>query len=313
MEDTYFLMKIKDASIYIKRDDLLPFSFGGNKLRIVTKAFEDMERRGCDEFISYGSESSNLNRVAAHMARSRGVACTVIFKKGRGAHEPYNELLVKESGARIVYCEGSEVRAAVEEELRRSVRDGHRPYYIYGDSNGRGNEACLVEAYVEAYEEIRDFEAKSGISFSHIFLASGTGITQSGLMAASILHGDDKKICGISVARSRDRGREAIRENMSSYMRDGRKTEVKVPAASEIFFDDRFVKGGYGCADQELSELCRQMMKGYGLPLDTTYTGKAFLGMRNIIEEEHIKGSVLFIHTGGLPGVFDAARDIMLS
>lgn len=33
------------CNIYIKRDDLLPFSFGGNKVRIAEEFFADMRRK----------------------------------------------------------------------------------------------------------------------------------------------------------------------------------------------------------------------------------------------------------------------------
>jgi D-cysteine desulfhydrase len=71
-------------TFYIKRDDLLPFSFGGNKVRIAQKYFEDMDEKGCDCIIAYGNSRSNLCRVIANMSKSK--ACIVLqvdqpFKK----------------------------------------------------------------------------------------------------------------------------------------------------------------------------------------------------------------------------------------
>ena len=40
--------------IFIKRDDLLPFSLGGNKVRIAEAFLKDMNNRGCDALIGYG-------------------------------------------------------------------------------------------------------------------------------------------------------------------------------------------------------------------------------------------------------------------
>ena len=55
----------------------------------------------------------------------------------------------------------------------------------------------------------------------------------------------------------------------------------------------------------------------YGMPLDSTYTGKAFMGMKDYIEKESLKGKqILFIHTGGTPLFFDDINqysDITLS
>ena len=43
-----------------------------------------------------------------------------------------------------------------------------------------------------------------------------------------------------------------------------------------------------------------------GLPLDMTYTGKAFAGMLDYLKKEKIENkNVLFIHTGGTPLFFD--------
>lgn len=55
-------------NIYIKREDLLPFSFGGNKVRIALEFFRDMKQKSKDCIIGYGSSRSNLVRAVANMA-----------------------------------------------------------------------------------------------------------------------------------------------------------------------------------------------------------------------------------------------------
>ena len=57
--------------LYIKRDDLLPFSMGGNKVRISQAFFQDMEHKGCDTMIIYGSRHSNLCRVLSNLCCSK--------------------------------------------------------------------------------------------------------------------------------------------------------------------------------------------------------------------------------------------------
>ena len=307
MDDIYFLMEYKGSRIFIMREDLIPFSFGGNKVRIVKKAFEDMQKKGCNAFLSYGSRSSNLNRVSAHMAKMHDIPCTVIFKTEDtedGSQKSYNERLVCASGARTVYCGPKRVRETVEAELERFREHGLEPYYIYGDPSGHGHEAMLMEAYTEAYQEIRAYETESGISFSRIFLASGTGITQSGLIAGALMDKAVKKpqITGISVARSKEQGRAVIAENIRLYL------EAKGFCVSDIppvEFRDDYVLGGYGAENSDIKRLCRDMMNSFGLPLDETYTGKAFYGMLKEIETRGLVSDILFIHTGGLPLVFD--------
>ena len=45
--------------LYIKREDLIPFSFGGNKARKAALFFEDFDKGGYDCIVTYGSSSSN--------------------------------------------------------------------------------------------------------------------------------------------------------------------------------------------------------------------------------------------------------------
>ena len=68
----------RGIELYIKRDDLLPFSMGGNKVRIAEAFFQDMVQKGCDSMIIYGSRHSNLCRVLSNLCCSKGVSCTMI-------------------------------------------------------------------------------------------------------------------------------------------------------------------------------------------------------------------------------------------
>lgn len=52
-----------------------------------------------------------------------------------------------------------------------------------------------MRAYVKVYEDIKG-------QFDYIFLATGTGMTQGGLLAGKAIHGGTEKIVGISVARN---------------------------------------------------------------------------------------------------------------
>ena len=49
-----------------------------------------------------------------------------------------------------------------------------------------------------------------------------------------------------------------------------------------------------------------------GIPLDSTYTGKAFWGMTQYLIDKNIKGkNILFIHTGGTPLFFDEMENMI--
>ena len=64
--------------IFIKREDLLPFSLGGNKVRIAEAFFEDMRQKGCDVLVGYGNVRSNLCRVLANRCFHEHIPCYII-------------------------------------------------------------------------------------------------------------------------------------------------------------------------------------------------------------------------------------------
>ena len=313
-----YLGKEGDADIYIKREDLIPFSFGGNKVRIAYELVSAALKRGCGLVISYGSEGSNMNRAMAHMAKLYGLKCHVIIKKDGEESlkaEPLNERLVRESGADITYCLVGNVRETVESVTDGAVSLGEKPYYIYGNSLGTGNRTALMMAYFKAYGEILKWERENGLSFDHIFLAVGTGCTVSGLLAGIMTEaclnekGHDTKpyslpkVHGISIARESGSVINKIYENLEAFnpyiIREG-------------LFDisDRYLKGGYGHADEGVYREIRQVLMDHGIAMDPTYSGKAFYGMRSEIRQHGYKGNCLFIHTGGTAGFFDRAGDI---
>lgn len=272
-----YLMDIGKAHVYVKRDDLIPFSFGGNKVRIAAEVFREMEKRGCDTVISYGSISSNLNRVMAHMAKVSGKKCIIIIKKEPGEEEKttFNERMVRESGAEIVLTDPMHVRDTVASVLASSRARGEHPYYIYGDETGKGGEEVLKRAYREVFSEITRQEETLGIRFPKIYVPVGTGATYGGLKDAA---DPSHKIFGISVARTHE---------------------------DDPFINDSFLMGGYGKYTKELAEFLRTMRTEHALMLDPVYTGKAFYGMTKELKAEEEEQNVLFIHTGGTPLFFD--------
>ncbi|NQS76237.1 MAG: pyridoxal-phosphate dependent enzyme [Peptococcaceae bacterium] len=297
-------MNYKDGNnkFFMKHDELLPFSFGGNKVRIAQKYFEDMNKKGCDCMIAYGNSRSNLCRVIANMSKAKGIPCIVISPADESGSrvETSNSMIVKAMDANIIPCNKADVAATVASTMDEYRGQGLNPYYIYGDIYGKGNERVAVQAYVEAYEEILQYEAENGIIFDYIFHASGTGITQAGLICGSLLHGDNRQIIGISVARDTERGCDVIADNILAYM------ERQEDTTKTIHFEDKYLAGGYGKYNDQIEDTIKRMLNEDGIPLDTTYTGKAFWGTTEYLKEHSIEGkNILFIHTGGLPLFFD--------
>lgn len=287
--------------IYIKRDDLLGFSFGGNKCRIAEVLLQDMKEKGCDFFVSYGSRKSNLNRVVGTLCKAENIPCLVITALEDGEKEDtFNSRILERMEIQSVFCDKFHVRETVEQTLADLREKGYDPYYIYGDSTGKGNEAAVRKAYAAAYEEIWQWEKQNRIYFRQIFHASGTGMTQGGLIAGQKAASGQEQIIGISVARNAARGAVEVARFAG------------VPA-DQVYFLDEYLCGGYGKYEEEIERTIEHVMEQYGIPLDPTYTGKAFTGMMKWLETHGNEGDpALFIHTGGTPLYFDFIEKNMI-
>ena len=70
---------------------------------------------------------------------------------------------------------------------------------------------------------------------------------------------------------------------------------------------DQYHRGdGYGLPTNEMLEAVRLMARTEGLLLDPVYSGKAFAGLLSDVKNGfyHSGDNVLFIMTGGTPGLF---------
>lgn len=293
---------------YIKREDMIPFSFGGNKARKAAEFYKEIKDCGADIVMTYGSNSSNHCRIIANMACAMGLACHIISPE-ENREMLYNTKLVEEFGAVIETCPVTKVSETIDRRVEAYRQEGKNPYFILGGGHGNpGTCAC-----VNTYREIADYEEQTGICFDYIFHASGTGTTQAGLVSGKLLMEDrkrkngqtvkEKKIVGISIARNEERGREVVRQSVEEYLGEKYQALYK---EEELIFTDAYCMGGYGKYTQEVKQIIEEVMAKDGIPMDSTYVGKAFYGMKRYVEEHQICGkNILFVHTGGAPLYFD--------
>lgn len=290
-----------ENNIYIKREDLLPFSFGGNKARKAFLFFEDIEKGQYDYVVTYGTSSSNHCRVVSNMAASRDIPCLIIGPEEK-SQMTYNLKMMDLFGAKQIYVPVQEVHDRIEAEMEQLKKNGYHPYFIEG--GGHGN--IGTQAYVNCYQEICEFEKENGLHFDYIFFASGTGTTQAGLVCGQLLNHDKRKIIGISIARKNPRGRNVVLESIRSYLKYCNIDISEKDIENATIFLDQYTDEGYGSQNDEIQRTIHDVLIRYGIPLDPTYTGKAFYGMQEYLKTEKISGrNILFIHTGGTPLFFD--------
>lgn len=286
------LHKKLGVNIYIKRDDLFPITGGGNKGRKAKYILEKCISEGCNAVVTCGGIQSNHTRATAIRCKELGLECTIVIHAKPREKSSGNLKLLELLGVRIVYCEMKDVAAVMDDEMLRWSSLGYSPFYIWG--GGHCYEGTL--AYFDAVKELKE---QIDLEFDQVFVASGTGATQAGLHCGFKHYFPNTQVYGISVAREKQRGYEAVRNSVAEFIEY---KNLDRSYLDDIKFDDSANCGGYEKVNEDLMNVIKSVSSSSGIILDPTYTGKAWLGMEQCLKKQGTKSDlkVLFWHTGGL-------------
>src|SRR5262245_15797562 len=287
------------ARLLVQRDDALPFGFGGNKVRKLGLVAARALAEGADTLVTVGGVQSNHARCTAAAAARLGLRCVLILNGARPERLAGNALLDELLGAEIEYVASRAERAAgLERACERLRAQGRRPFAIpLGASTPLG-----ALAYARALGELLGQTAAPDV----IVHASSSGGTQAGLIAGCALHGLATRVLGISAdepAAALAARVRSLLEGMGELLGvDG----AKLAAARPIEGNDAFVGEGYGLAAPAWRGATRLRRSREALFLDPTYTAKAMAGLIARARQGAFGAgqTVLFWHTGGLPGLF---------
>lgn len=290
------------TNIYCMRDDLTGFAFGGNKTRKIDYLIADAKQKGKNTIIAIGANQSNFCRMATAAATVSGIETHLVLA-GNEPEIPTGNLLVDHMfGAIIHHVETTDDKILTEKALElesRLIADGKR---VYNMPSG-GSTPIGILGYVSAFDEILQYQEKTGIRFNSIFHASGSGGTQAGLVLAQNLTDWRGKIYGISVGRSE----EELYRVVDSHIRSTANIIGKEIVPNEINVDEQFIGNSYGARTVEGQEAIELFAKTEGILLDYVYTGKGAAGMIEYLRSGKIKPTenILFIHTGGNIELFE--------
>lgn len=296
--------------LFVKRDDLTGLGLGGNKLRKLEFLLGEARAQGADTVLTVGAMQSNHARQTAAACARLGLDCELILRCGSHVTDAYlnggNVLLDRLFGARLHVLEAHESREDCMTARAEALRDeGRKPCCIpVGGSCGLGN-----LGYVSCAGEMLSQSAAAGMAYAAVVVATGSGGTQGGLVAGMQLHGG-VPVIGIAVEGSRLEQEALAARQASESLRLLGLSDL-VPAAAVTVLDE-FVGAGYARPTDSMREALSLAARFEGLVLDPIYTGKAFAGLIALARSGRYgkDQALLFMHTGGTPGLFGYAEAI---
>src|SRR5262249_34412228 len=97
--------------LLVKRDDAIPFAFGGNKVRKLAIVAARARTEGADTLITAGGVQSNHARVTAAAAAKLGMRAVLVANGEAPKKATANALLDSMLGAEVVYVASRDERA----------------------------------------------------------------------------------------------------------------------------------------------------------------------------------------------------------
>jgi D-cysteine desulfhydrase len=309
-----FTEALGGATIYIKRDDILGFGGGGNKLRKLEFVVADALAQGADTLITGGAVQSNHCRLTLAAAKKEGLACRLILEERvPGSYKPdaggnnflYGLLGVEKK--RIVPG-GTDMLAEIQKEADELAKIGRKGYVIpVGASTPLG-----ALGYVACAEELLSQSYEMRTSFDHVVTASGSSGTHAGLVVGLYGNNSHIPVTGINISRPKDTQEERV---FSTVQKTAAFVGLncEVPRSAVNCFAE-YMGPGYSLPTPGMVEAVKLAARTEGILLDPVYTGKAMAGLIDLVRKGYFKKGekVLFIHTGGSPALFaymDALRD----
>lgn len=285
-----------NANIYCKRDDMTGFAYGGNKTRKLDYLIYEAIQNGADTIIAVGAYQSNFCRIASAFGAATGLEVWLVLGGNKPQKATGNLMLDYLFGAQIFDVASEEWNDWENEALKlkeKMEKDGKKVFLMpIGGSTETG-----ALGYIDCMKEITDFAEKSNIKFGHMFHATGTGGTQSGLIIGKNIFKFDGNINSIAITKNA----KQISEEVNILCKKVCGITGANFTIEDIYVDDNYIGKTYGAETKEANDAIDLFAKKEGILLDRVYTGKAAAGMIDYIRNGQIEktDNILFIHTGG--------------
>ncbi|XP_044353022.1 putative D-cysteine desulfhydrase 1, mitochondrial [Triticum aestivum] len=258
------------TEVWIKRDDLTGMELSGNKVRKLEFMMADAVAQGADCVITIGGIQSNHCRATAVAAKYVNLDCYLVLVSSKAL----TDLLKK-----------------------RLLEKGWKPYVI----SGGGSNSLGDWGYIEAVREIeQQIQLSSDVQFDDIVVACGSGGTVAGLALGSQLSSIKAKVHGFSVCYNLGYFYDNV-QGLIDGLQPGLNSHdiVRIEDAKGL---------GYAMSTPEELKFVKDIAAATGIVLDPVYSGKAAYGMLKDMSNNPTKWEgrkVLFVHTGGLLGLYD--------
>ena len=301
------------STIYMKRDDLLGLTGGGNKTRKLEFLVADALAQSADTLVTCGAVQSNHCRLTLAAAVKEGLKCRLVLEERvADSYNPQasgNNFLFKLLGVEKIKVVpgGSDMMQEMQQVADEIESEGRRPYIIPGG----GSNPIGATGYVACAEEILNQTFENGLKIDRVVCASGSTGTHAGLVTGFFGNSSDIPVVGVNVSRNKETQEEMVYDLVrQTAAHVGINSEI--PRDAVLCFGD-YVGPGYSLPTPAMTEAVRMLARLEGILMDPVYTGKAMAGFIDLVRNGFFRQeeNVLFVHTGGSPALYVYMEDVL--
>lgn len=312
------------CQVLIKRDDLTGLGFSGNKIRKLQYLVQEAKAQGCTALLTFGGVQTNHGRQTAAVADKYGMRSIIIATVDEhGAPEKLSGNLLLDAilGSDVRFLDTSclngrglsndEIKAETV-KLRRAAADrviaeyAARGEKVYEMPAG-GSTPLGAMGYFFAVQEIQKQLDAMGASVDYLICPCGSNGTYAGLWLGAKYFHAPFRVIGSCVSPHGP----VYKEKMAAYINEtSAQYELGItakPEELELLLTE-CAGTAYDEPDPQTFAAIEHLARSEGIFVDPCYTGKGFAAVLKLTQSGAIpKGStVLFLHTGGLPGLYSA-------
>jgi L-cysteate sulfo-lyase len=289
------------VDIWMKREDLLPLAFGGNKLRNLEFLIGAALAQGSDTLVTSGRRWSNHCRLTAAAGARAGLDVHLVLS-GPHVEPPGPGILVARAYGATVHQLATADRTEREARVAAVVADlraaGRRPYVV--DVGGTG--VVGATGQLMAAREAFDQAAAAAVRFDAIVVPTATGGTQAGLIVGASERSPATLATGVVVARPVSELAPVV-ERLAGELAG----HVGIDLPGDVLqFDETQLGDGYGRPTAAANEATELLAKTEAILVDPIYTAKALAAVIATVRSGAIDGqTLLFWHAGGTLGLLE--------
>ena len=295
--------------LYIKRDDLTNLGVGGNKLRKLEYFLHDAQMGGYTMLLTVGGAQTNHGRLTAAVAAKYGLRCAICCVDNYPNEVSANILLDRIMGADVILeapkegiPESQQLADLVSRMTAKYEAEGEKVYFIpVGGSNELG-----ILGYYECAMEITQQAKEMGLENARIVSTVGSMGTYLGLFCGLKNEKSPLSLTGVCISPWSDDPQEHVMNyfnKVKEFYGDALPLEASL---GDFDVTQDYTWGAYNNPVKEVRDMVCHVARKEAIILDPCYTGKTFYGLTELVKSGKIAQgeTVIFLHTGGLPGIY---------